>query len=67
MRADIHKELLEAFKQNDYEKICQFLHTNNYSSDSEYTTQRCKDSFIQGFKAAQKYKELLSSNHWRDG
>lgn len=49
----MHKELEAAIKNQNYNKICEFLHTKNYSSDSEWTTERCRDSFIQGFKEAE--------------
>jgi len=54
----IHKELKKAIEEKDYEKICKFLHTNHYGSDSEYTVMRCNYSFIQGWKECERMAAL---------
>ncbi len=56
----MHEDLKLAIAARDYEKICQFLHTNHFESDSEWTVQRCNDSFIQGWKECEKiFRETL--------
>ena len=50
----IHQELKTAIKNRDYGKICQFLHTNHYESDSQHTVQRTNDSFCQGWQEAER-------------
>ena len=50
----MHKELKIALARKDYEKICQFLHTNHFPADSEWTSDRCNSSFVQGWRECEK-------------
>lgn len=56
---NIHPELKKAIIEKDYKTICKFLHTNHFESDSEWTFERCNDSFVQGWIECEKQIERL--------
>ena len=62
-KSSLSNTLMQAIGQSDYEIICQFLHTNHFESDSEWTVMRCNDSFIQGWKEAEKYLHFKSQQN----
>lgn len=53
-RLKMHPDIEKAIKEKNYQLICSYLHTNHFESDSEWTVQRCNDSFIQGWSECEK-------------
>jgi len=52
----MHKELKAAIKLNNLDKICQFLNTEHFESDSDFTRMRSNEGFKQGWKERGKYE-----------
>ncbi len=49
----MHDELIKAINDRDHDKVCQFIHTNHFESDSDFTVMRCDLSFVEGFRYAE--------------
>lgn len=55
----MHPELVKAIQNKDYEKICNFLCTSCFSSDSDHTVQIKRQAWIDGWKDFERLRESI--------